>query len=167
MELRSADPRSAVASQLIGALSRELAARYDFRDDGSGHFNPEDAAGPRSEFLVGFVDGRPVACGAFRPMGEGAAEIKRMYVIPEQRGRGLSRLVLAELERRAATMGYRTARLETGTRQPEAIALYEGSGYRRIPSFGIYVGNPLSVCFEKDLTPGSASQTPTAGWRES
>ena len=167
MELRSADPRSAAAAQLIGALSRELASRYDFSDDGSGNFNPEDAAGPRSEFLVGFVEGRPVACGAYRPMDERAAEIKRMYVIPEQRGRGLSKFVLAELERRAARMGYRVARLETGTKQPEAIALYEGSGYRRIPNFGIYVGNPLSVCFEKDLTPGPASQTPRDGSRES
>jgi len=151
MELRSADPRSPDAAELIGPLSRELAARYNFSEDGSGHFNPEDASGPRSDFLVGFVDGRPIACGAFRPMDDRAAEIKRLYVVPGQRGRGFSKLVLAELERRAATMGYEVARLETGTRQPEAIALYEGSGYRRIPNFGIYAGNPQSVCFEKDL----------------
>jgi ribosomal protein S18 acetylase RimI-like enzyme len=151
MELRSADPRSPAAAELIGALSRELAARYDFSDDGSGNFKPEDVVGPRSEFLVGFIDGQPVACGAFRAMDDGAAEIKRMDVVPERRGRGFSKLVLAELERRAARMGYAVARLETGTRQPEAIALYERSGYRRIPNFGIYVGNPQSVCFEKGL----------------
>jgi len=151
MELRSADPRSAAAAELIDALSRELAARYGFRDDGSGNFKPEDASGPRSEFLVGFIDGRPVACAAFRPMDDRVAEIKRMYVVPGQRGKGLSKLVLAELEHRAARAGYAIARLETGTLQPEAIALYERSGYRRIPNFGIYAGNPQSVCFEKDL----------------
>jgi GNAT superfamily N-acetyltransferase len=163
MDVRSAEPSSPEAAGLIGALSRELAERYDFQDDGSGNFNPQDASVPRSEFLVGFIDGRPIACGAFRPMDELAAEIKRLYVVPEQRGRGLSKLILAELERRAAGMGYRVARLETGTRQPEAIALYERAGYRRIPNFGIYVDNPLSVCFEKELTPGSAGQTPRTG----
>jgi putative acetyltransferase len=160
MELRSADPSSPEAAGLIGALSRELAKRYDFKDDGSGNFKPQDASVPRSEFLVGVVDGRPVACGALRPMDEFAAEIKRMYVVPEQRGRGLSKLVLAELERRAAAIGYRAVRLETGTRQPEAIALYERAGYRRIPNFGIYADNPLSVCYEKELRPSVASRTP-------
>jgi ribosomal protein S18 acetylase RimI-like enzyme len=167
MDHRSADPRSPEAGELIAALSRELAARYDFSDDGSGNFNPQDAAVPRSEFLVGFVEGRPVACGAFRPLDERAAEIKRMYVVPGQRGRGYSKLVLAELEARAVRMGYAVARLETGTRQPEAIALYERAGYRRIPKYGIYVGNPLSVCFEKDLSPGLSWRRPRAGSPES
>ena len=163
MDLRSADPRSPEAAELIAALSRELAARYDFSDDGSGNFNPQDAAVPRSEFLLGFVEGRPVACGAFRPMDDRAAEIKRMYVIPAQRGRGYSKLVLAELEARAARMGYEIARLETGARQPEAIALYERAGYRRIPKYEIYIENPLSICFEKDLSPGLSWRTPKAG----
>jgi GNAT superfamily N-acetyltransferase len=153
MDLRPVDPRSPEAAALIGALSRELAERYDFSDDGAGNFKPEDAAVPRSLFLVGFLEGRPVACGAFRPMDDGAAEIKRMFVLPALRGRGLSKILLAELEHRATQMGYEIARLETGTRQPEAIALYAGVGYRRIANYGIYAGNAESVCFEKVLSP--------------
>jgi GNAT superfamily N-acetyltransferase len=95
-----------------------------------------------------------VACGAFRPLEGEVCEIKRMFVAPDCRGRGYSRLVLAELERLAVGWGYTTARLETGDRQPEAIGLYEGAGYRRIPPYGIYVGSERSVCFEKQLVNG-------------
>lgn len=145
------DPRSPEAVELVCALSTELARRYDFVDDGSGDFKPEDALVPRSAFVVGRVDGLAVACGALRPLGGDVCEIKRMYVSPENRRRGYSKLVLAELERLAAGMGYTAARLETADRQPEAIGLYERAGYRRIPNFGIYVGSERSVCFEKPL----------------
>ncbi len=70
-----------------------------------------------------------------------------MFVIPDCRGRGFSKLILAELEHRAARDGYRLLRLETGDRQPEAIKLYERCGYRRIANFGIYVDSARSVCF--------------------
>ena len=152
LDISVADPLSPDASVLIQALSRELAARYDFVDDGSGDFRAEDAAGRGSGFVIGRMNDQPVACGAFRPLAEGVAEIKRMFVVPECRGRGYSRLILAELERRCVDAGYTTARLETADRQPEAIALYERSGYRRIPPFGDYVDSERSVCFEKSLT---------------
>jgi ribosomal protein S18 acetylase RimI-like enzyme len=74
-----------------------------------------------------------------------------MFVAPDCRGRGYGRAILAELERLAAALGYTAARLETGSRQPEAIGLYERSGYRRIANFGMYVGSERSVCFEKRL----------------
>ena len=74
-----------------------------------------------------------------------------MVVAPDCRGRGYAGLILAELERLATGMGYRAARLETGTKQPEAVRLYERAGYRRIEKYGIYVDNPWSVCFEKAL----------------
>jgi len=92
-----------------------------------------------------------VACGAYRPMSPDVAEIKRMYVDPDYRCRGLGRRILRELEGRARRDGYARARLETGTLQPEAIRLYERAGYHRIDCYGLYVGNPRSVCFEKDL----------------
>jgi putative acetyltransferase len=152
-EVRPVDPRSPEALELIRELSEELARRYDFADDGSGDFRPEDVLAPRSGFLIGSIDGRAVACGAIRPMEDDVAEIKRMFVVPECRGRGYSRLILAELERLAIDHGYELIRLETGILQPEAIRLYEGAGYRRIPSYGIYVDNALSVCFEKRLPP--------------
>jgi len=96
-----------------------------------------------------------VACGALRPLGLEVAEIKRMYVAPGHRGRGHSKRILARLEQMAWEMEFRRVRLETGVRQPEAIALYERSGYVRIPNFGIYRGRAESVCFENTLGPPS------------
>jgi GNAT superfamily N-acetyltransferase len=107
------------------------------------------------------ADGVPVACGALRRLepgswgdgepGPATGELKRMYVLPAWRGRGLSRRVLGELEDRARTQGLRRVVLETGSLQTAAIALYETSGYRRIPPYGGYVDSPLSLCFAKDL----------------
>ncbi len=146
------DPRSPEAAALIALLSAELAGRYDYAEDGSGHFKPEDVLVPRAVFVVGRVNGEPVACGALRPMDEPhVAEVKRMFVAPAVRGRRYSRAVLMDLERRAAAMGYTVLRLETGNRQPEAIALYERSGYARIPNFGHYHGVAESLCFEKRI----------------
>ena len=148
------DPRSPEGSALIRALSDELAALYPSIDDeGAGDFRPEDVLVGRAAFVVGRAEGRAVACGALRPMAEGVCEIKRMFVVADRRGRGHARAVLAELERLAAAMGYSTARLETGSKQAEAVRLYEGAGYRRIAKYGIYVDNPWSICFEKALTP--------------
>jgi GNAT superfamily N-acetyltransferase len=108
------------------------------------------------------VDGAAAACGALRRVvpgswgdgapGSGVGEVKRMYVAPEHRGRGLSRLVLAEVERHARDLGLRRVVLETGTLQTAAIALYERSGWTRIPPYGGYRDSPLSLCYAKDLT---------------
>ena len=78
-------------------------------------------------------------------------EVKRMYVEPAVRGRGLSKLLLSALEDAARRMGYIALRLETGDRQSEAVRLYESAGYRRIEPFGIYLHSPRSICFEKRL----------------
>ncbi len=147
----TAETCSADAGALISQLSAELARRYDHVDDGSGHFRPEEVAGPRSAFLIGRLDGRPVACGAVRPLEGDVGEVKRVYVEPQVRGRGYARRLLAALEEAARRNGYTALRLETGNRQPEAIRLYESAGYRRIEPFGIYVGSRRSVCFEKRL----------------
>ena len=96
------DPTSEDASELIRQLSAELAVRYDFADDGSGLFSAADVQSPRAAFLVLRLDGRPVGCGALRPMDEegfeDAAEIKRMYVAQEMRGRRLAAVILERLE---------------------------------------------------------------------
>jgi GNAT superfamily N-acetyltransferase len=84
-------------------------------------------------------------------MDESAVEVKRMFVEPDCRGRGIARRLLAELEECARRAGYSVARLETGVRQPEAIGLYESAGYRRIPNYGMYAGIADSACFEKSL----------------
>jgi putative acetyltransferase len=152
MTILPADPTGPEATVLIARLSAELAALYpEDTSAGAGNFNPADLAGPGSTFLIAWLDGQPVGCGALRPMGPGVAEVKRMYVEPAARGRGLSRRLLTELERAAAGMGYTTVRLETGLRQSAAIRLYDTAGYHRIANYGIYVGNPQSVCFEKGL----------------
>jgi GNAT superfamily N-acetyltransferase len=80
-----------------------------------------------------------------------AAEIKRMYVEQPSRGRGFARQLLADLEQRAGAAGYSVARLETGIYQADAIRLYEAAGYKRIENYGVYAGNPESICFQKSL----------------
>lgn len=146
------DPRGPEAADLISALSAELARRYDYTEDGSGGFKPEDALAPRGAFVIGSVGGNPIACGAIRPLEEDVAELKRVFVKADFRGRGYSKTVVNELERQARERGYRVMRLETGVRQPEAISLYESMGYYRIPNYGEYRDSGLSVCFEKKLT---------------
>lgn len=109
---------------------------------------------PQGVFLIAYLDGRPVGCGALRPLPAAdarAAEIKRMHTSPSARRRGVSRAVLAKLESEAVRLGYRRLQLETGLRQPEAMALYETSGYRRIPNYGMYAASELAACFAKDL----------------
>ncbi|MEY9933317.1 GNAT superfamily N-acetyltransferase [Catenulispora sp. GP43] len=102
-------------------------------------------------FLIAQVAGVPAGCGALRPLESGAAEIKRMYVVPDQRGRGVSGAVLAALEHAAVARGWRTLRLETGPKQAAAIRFYERSGYIRIPGFGAYADEPTSHCYAREL----------------
>jgi GNAT superfamily N-acetyltransferase len=92
-----------------------------------------------------------VACGGVCRHDAAAAEIRRMYVRPEHRGAGFSRLVLAALESEARRLGYTRVRLETGVHQHEALALYRSSGFDEIPRYGPYVDDELSICFEKPL----------------
>jgi len=142
------DARTPDALWLVEATRMELGRRYGTN---ASAFHPEEVSPPHGRFVVAWVGGVALGCGAFRRFDEHAVEIKQMYVAPAGRRRGLARLILKELERLAAVAGYRVARLETGTLQIEAIALYETSGYSRIPPFGCYIGNPISVCFEKML----------------
>jgi len=98
-------------------------------------------------------DGTPLGCGALRPLGPGEAEVKRMYVVPAARGRGISRLVLTGLEAEAAARGWTTLKLETGNRQPAAVGLYTSTGYRPIEAFGHYVDDDTddSLYFARTL----------------
>jgi GNAT superfamily N-acetyltransferase len=145
------DVRQAESAALIARLTEELARRYD--DDGQGDWRLDDVLVPRSGFFVGRWDGQAVACGAFRPLSDDMAEIKRMYVDPAYRGRGIGRRLLTVLEDAARQAGYAKVRLETGIAQPEALQLYESAGYYRIVCYGYYRNDPRSVCFEKDLPP--------------
>lgn len=150
--IQAVDPRLEEATNLVHLLTAELAKRYNFVDDGSGNFKTEDVLVPNSVFLIGRVGKEAVACGALRPLESGIAEIKRMFVISKYRGHGYGKIILHELEKYASQFDYFTVWLETGELQPEAINLYQRSGYSRIPSFGIYVNSKRSVCFEKQVS---------------
>jgi putative acetyltransferase len=142
---------SDVVRALISALNGELSRLYP--EPGATHFrlDPEEIAPGRGVFLVAYMDERSIGCGAIRLVDEGIAEVKRMYVVPEERGRGIGKLVLAELEREARSLGARRLVLETGTRQPEALAMYRSAGFAVVDPFGEYIGSPLSVCMSKML----------------
>ena len=145
------------ATALIDRVQQEYVARYGGPDESP--VDPLMFEPPAGLFLVGYVDGVPVATGAWRRSlvralgGANAVEVKRMYVVPEHRGRGLARLVLAELETTAVGAGYDLVVLETGVRQPEALALYASSGYVEIEGFGHYRDSPLSRCLGKRVRP--------------
>lgn len=101
--------------------------------------------------IVAYENDGPVGCGAIKEYSPDTMEVKRMYTSPEHRGKGIASSVLGELERWAAELSYEKCILETGKKQPEAIALYKKSGYQVTPNYGQYVGVEDSVCFEKKL----------------
>jgi len=137
--------------RLTAAQQAELRARYD----GQGEPGRAPTAADVSVLLLlRDDDGTAIGCGALRALGDGAAEVKRMYVVPAARGRGVSRLVLRRLEDAARERGWTTLRLETGPRRPEAVGLYTGAGYRPIRAFGAYRDDPDAVdslYFEREL----------------
>ncbi len=151
VRLERVDLDSDVAQRLIALLNAELTDRYP--EEGANHFRLDAAevAPGRGAFLVATLDGDPVACGAVRLIETSVAEIKRMYVMPAARGRGLGRTMLGALEAEAVALGSTRLVLETGDRQPEALGLYESAGFSRIEAYGEYVGSPLSVCMSKVL----------------
>lgn len=144
------------AARLVEEVQQEYVARYGNRDETPippGYFEE-----PHGGFFVGYDGSEPLATGAWRrrtdvlALGSSAtAEIKRMYVAPAGRRRGLARAMLAHLELTAAGAGAEVMVLETGAEQPEAIALYGSAGYEPIPGFGFYKDSPLNRCFARRL----------------
>lgn len=152
IEVARADILSAEVGALIVELNAELSALYP--EPGATHFrlDPTEVAPGRGAFLIARIDGRPVGCGAVRLLEGGEAEIKRMYVAPQVRGKGFGRAVLDHLEAEARKLGARRLVLETGTRQKAAILLYERAGFTQIPPYGEYVASAdTSYCMAKDL----------------
>jgi GNAT superfamily N-acetyltransferase len=134
--------------RLTGELTRELRERYGaLQDQYEPHNNVENAAA----VIVAEEDGAPVGCGCYRVVDESTIEIKRMYVPPAWRGRGVAARILERLEETARSHGFTAAILETGIRQPEAVRLYERHGYRVIENYGPYTGMAESVCMRKDI----------------
>ena len=151
IRLRSTGYQDPEVQSLVAEVQQEYVRMYGKEDS-----SPIDAAEfdpPAGMFVIATIDGRPVAMGGWRRVDApiGSAEIRRMYVSPEFRGRGLARAVLAHLEATARAGGCRQMILETGLPQPEALALYRSSGYLDVAPFGHYAGSPLSVPLGKPL----------------
>ena len=147
------------AQALIAAAQADLTSRYGTPDESqveSIQFDP-----PEGAFLVAYSGGAPVACAGWRTLShfmgddgslsEDVAEVKRMFVVPEQRGNGVAKRLLGAIEDSARTHGMKRLILETGGLQPEAIRFYEKSGYERIPNYGYYREEPDCVSFGRDL----------------
>ena len=137
MEFLIADASQPPASDLIEAMVADLVPLYGRIDKaGMPTATPEEFGPPHGVFLVGFdEEGRAVTGGGVKRLEPGVAEIKRMYVVPEARGRGIARQLLVALENAARALGYERVRLDTGPKQPHAEALYRSAGYVDIHNY--------------------------------
>ena len=142
------EPARSLAAAMVAAMS-ELYDGKEIDGDDMPKAGPGELGPPGGAFLVGFDGDAAVCCGGIKRLDDGACELKRMYVVPEARGTGAGRELLAALEDRARAMGYAIARLDTGPRQPEAEAWYRRAGYEEIGNFN---ANPVASFFgEKRL----------------
>ncbi len=163
MNLRPSSFAHPDAVRLNDRVQLEYAERYGEPGGDATPLAPEMFEPPHGLYLIGYAtDGTPVATGGWRThdaqhdtpgYADGDAEIKRMYVVPEARRRSLSRIMLAALEDDARAAGRTRMVLETGTAQPEAVALYVSAGYEPCVKFGLYRDHPLSRCYAKPLNP--------------
>jgi GNAT superfamily N-acetyltransferase len=143
---------SPVSRPLTDAQAKELRERYGSWEGAGSEPEPDAFDDPGGYFLVARVDGKPIGCaGICRCEGERVAELRRMYVAPEARRSGIARAMVIELEQRARELGYVNLRLETGPEQPEAVHLYETTGFVVIANFGQYTGQRRSICMEKRI----------------
>lgn len=141
-----ADPLSVQALTLTRLLFNDLELKY-------GKGSIENFYNENNSLLIFLITvdsfNTPVACGGLIHFSSGTCEVKRMFVIPEQRGKGLAKKILSELENCAVRLNYKQVVLETGRKQPEAISLYEQLGYSMIECYGKFRQDPDSVCFKK------------------
>ena len=134
--------------QLVTLLDADLRIRDGEEHGFYAQFNKIDQI---KHVVVAYRKEKPVGCGAIKPYDKITMEVKRMFVLSELRGVGIASKILIDLEHWAAELGYTKCILETGIKQPEAIALYTKNRYRRIPNYGQYEGVDNSVCFRKQL----------------
>ena len=133
-------------------LVKELDADLRIRDGEDHSFYAQFNKIDKIKFaIIAYDNELPVGCGAIKEYDQDRMEIKRMYVLENRRGQGIASVILKELERWAIDLNIKSCLLETGKKQPEAIALYKKNGYQIIPNFGQYEKVENSVCFEKML----------------
>ena len=169
LSIRQTDYAHPDAQRLIAEVQAEYVQRYGGPD--ASPMDPLEFSPPRGLFLVGYAGREPVAMGGWRRHDDGhpqtswaapVVEVKRMYVTVAERGRGYARAMLARLEDAAREAGARWLLLETGSRQPEAVQLYQSCGYQPVPPFGHYADRPLAIHLGKDLRAPASPQAATA-----
>lgn len=133
---------------LVKLLDADLALRDGEEHTFYAQYNKIDKI---KHVVLAYEDDTPLGCGAIKEFESGTMEVKRMYVLPDGRGKGIATKLLAELEDWARELSFDRCILETGLKQPEAIGLYQKNGYQLIPNYGQYAGVENSVCFEKML----------------
>ncbi len=146
-ELRPERFDGPVAQALVREMVAELEVRYEDQGAGGVPLAPQTFTAPAGTFLVLVVDGVASGCGGIRAYAPSAGEVKRMYLVPQVRGRGLGRVLLHGLEDAGRSLGLDRLVLETGDAQPEAVALYRSCGWEQIPSYGEWADSPRSLCF--------------------
>ena len=133
---------------LVRQLDADLAAK---NGDSNAFYAQYNKIALIKHVIVAYEEGQAVSCGAIKEYEPGVMEVKRMFTLPAQRGKGIASRVLAELEGWAAELSYKKCILETGKKMSDAIRLYDKNGYVRIPNYGQYAAIEDSVCFEKVL----------------
>jgi putative acetyltransferase len=134
--------------KLIARLDKDLLNRYDSAQKNYDEHNKIELI---DTVLIIYDIDRPIGCGCFKRFDKDTAEIKRMFIESDYRGKGISKVILKELENWASGLGFLRFVLETGKKQPEAIGLYQNYGFNRIDNYGQYADLPNSFCFEKIL----------------
>lgn len=150
ISLERADSNNQDFMDLVNQLDSELAIR-----DGDDHafYHQFNSIGMIKFAVVAYHNHIPMGCGAIKTFDQSTMEVKRMFVSPNYRGKGIARKILSELEQWTKELGCKRCILETGINQPEALELYHKNGFKRIPNYGQYANVKSSFCFEKVLSP--------------
>jgi putative acetyltransferase len=146
--LKRTDPGDKDFIDLVRLLDAELAKRDG--DDHAFYLQYNGIVSIR-HIVIAYDEGKPAGCGAIKEFDKQTMEIKRMFVKPDHRRKGIASKVLNELEKWAGELSFTRCILETGMKQPEAIELYKRTGYTIIPNYGQYAGIETSVCFLKSI----------------
>lgn len=139
------------ATVLLAEMTEEISALYGFTGGLRGQWTADLFVPPEGRFLVGYLGTAPAAIGGYRRVDDSTAQVHRVFVRPEHRGRGVARRLMTRLEALATTAGYTRLLLDTGFRQDAAMRLYEGLGYERVPRFAPYEDDAEVRCYAKKL----------------
>ena len=156
LRIEARDPLSVEALSLLHEAALEARRLYPDLIDPAAPMPTNQPLGPSDIYLIAFLNENPVGCGALRRLDDITAEVRRIYVLVQTRRAGIARAILVRLEKEACRLGYETLLVETGNRQHPAMSLYQSYGFTRIPAYGRYVNDPVSVCYSKSVVRGGS-----------